>query len=122
MERAYLTHSFHCCAFKFPQRHNPTKHKEYLDLVKRFKNECKNEQFTTTGSPPTASVLGSSEKKRRSISENHENSKSSTSLPKEFGFLDEFDFEKEFEDGTFHPFPVQLNHTIIAACGNLSFM
>ncbi|XP_072949574.1 follicle-stimulating hormone receptor-like isoform X1 [Epargyreus clarus] len=29
LERAYLTHHFHCCAFAFPERHNPARHALY---------------------------------------------------------------------------------------------
>ena len=38
--KAWLTHSFHCCAFKFPQRHDPESYKKHQELVDNFKSEC----------------------------------------------------------------------------------
>ena len=46
IRKAELTYPFHCCAFRFPDRHNPIayeKHKEFInELEKKFgcgKNE-----------------------------------------------------------------------------------
>ncbi|XP_058466993.1 thyrotropin receptor isoform X2 [Malaya genurostris] len=39
LQTAYLTHSFHCCAFKFPARHDPSGHQQDL---RRFHQDQKN--------------------------------------------------------------------------------
>jgi hypothetical protein len=46
LEKAWLTHSFHCCAFAFPSRHDPTRHEQQLELIERFKSECKVKGFS----------------------------------------------------------------------------
>ncbi|XP_053698826.1 lutropin-choriogonadotropic hormone receptor [Sabethes cyaneus] len=40
LQTAYLTHSFHCCAFKFPARHDPTGHEEDLRRFHDGQKEC----------------------------------------------------------------------------------
>lgn len=46
LEKAWLTHSFHCCAFKFPSRHDPTRHVLQLEQIEQFKSECKAKGYT----------------------------------------------------------------------------
>lgn len=104
LERAYLTHPFHCCAFKFPEQHDPQKHREYLKNLEKF-HECKNEI------PVTETTSMFSRRRKRSSS----------------GFNDETpatesnNFDDEFDEGMFHN-PVEMNRTLIANCGNLSPM
>ncbi|KAJ8976709.1 hypothetical protein NQ317_000141 [Molorchus minor] len=38
LKEAKLTHSFHCCAFRYPEHHNPEKHAQYEE---NMKNICK---------------------------------------------------------------------------------
>lgn len=40
LKHAYLTHSFHCCAFKFPKRHNPELHKKKLKWIEEQQASC----------------------------------------------------------------------------------
>lgn len=35
---ARLTHPFHCCAFKYPEQHDPQRHAQYQE---KFKKACK---------------------------------------------------------------------------------
>jgi thyrotropin receptor len=112
LERAYLTHSFHCCAFKYPSRHDPTRHREYLDLLKDFKLKCKGEKSFLSDS---TSAL--SDRSKRSIAGHDINSYNVDEATENSQFFDDGDVE-----GFFHE-PVQLNHTYTAAtCGNLSIM
>ncbi|XP_053672544.1 follicle-stimulating hormone receptor [Anopheles nili] len=37
---AYLTHSFHCCAFKFPARHDPDAHERNLKKFYEVQQQC----------------------------------------------------------------------------------
>ncbi|XP_067644022.1 lutropin-choriogonadotropic hormone receptor isoform X2 [Eurosta solidaginis] len=41
LQRAFLTHSFHCCAFKFPSRHDPLRHAERLKEIEKWQQRCK---------------------------------------------------------------------------------
>nr|ACJ06652.1 Sl LGR1 [Spodoptera littoralis] len=40
LQKAYLTHHFHCCAFHFPERHNPTRHKLYETQIAIMQSKC----------------------------------------------------------------------------------
>lgn len=42
---AWLTHSFHCCAFQFPSRHDPYQHNERLKYLDELKQTCINSGF-----------------------------------------------------------------------------
>lgn len=37
---AYLTHSFHCCAFKFPKRHDKELHEKKLKWIQKLQENC----------------------------------------------------------------------------------
>ncbi|KAJ8934103.1 hypothetical protein NQ314_013561 [Rhamnusium bicolor] len=39
LKEARLTHSFHCCAFKYPEQHNPQKHAQYEENMKKICKE-----------------------------------------------------------------------------------
>lgn len=43
---AWLTHSFHCCAFKFPQRHDPIRHAQRTKYLAELHKKCINDGFT----------------------------------------------------------------------------
>ncbi|CAH0715287.1 unnamed protein product, partial [Brenthis ino] len=46
LEKAYLTHHFHCCAFEFPERHNPARHALYETQLAIMTDRCgRNEQI-----------------------------------------------------------------------------
>uniref|UniRef100_A0A1I8P9Q7 G-protein coupled receptors family 1 profile domain-containing protein n=1 Tax=Stomoxys calcitrans TaxID=35570 RepID=A0A1I8P9Q7_STOCA len=40
LQKAHLTHSFHCCAFKFPSRHDPRRHAERLKEIEKWQQQC----------------------------------------------------------------------------------
>ncbi|XP_030376013.1 lutropin-choriogonadotropic hormone receptor [Scaptodrosophila lebanonensis] len=40
LQRAYLTHSFHCCAFEFPSRHDPQRHAQRMQEVEKWRTQC----------------------------------------------------------------------------------
>lgn len=104
LERAYLTHPFHCCAFKFPEQHDPKKHREYLKNLEKF-HECKNEI-------PVTEITSMFSRRRR---------RSSSGFNDETPATESNNFDDEFEEGMFHN-PVEMNRTLIANCGNLSPM
>lgn len=35
LKEAHLTHPFHCCAFKYPEQHDPKRHAEYEEILRR---------------------------------------------------------------------------------------
>lgn len=37
---AYLTHSFHCCAFKFPKRHDKELYEKKLKWIEKLQENC----------------------------------------------------------------------------------
>lgn len=37
---AWLTHSFHCCAFQFPSRHDPQRHALRLKYLSELQENC----------------------------------------------------------------------------------
>ncbi|XP_063364540.1 lutropin-choriogonadotropic hormone receptor isoform X1 [Cydia amplana] len=40
LKEAHLTHHFHCCAFAFPERHDPARHALYELYIKQLKQKC----------------------------------------------------------------------------------
>lgn len=36
LREAWLTHHFHCCAFHFPELHDPVRHEQYLAYVAKL--------------------------------------------------------------------------------------
>ncbi|CAH2095884.1 unnamed protein product [Euphydryas editha] len=40
LEKAFLTHRFHCCAFAFPERHNPARHALYETQLAIMAQRC----------------------------------------------------------------------------------
>lgn len=114
LAKAYLTHSFHCCAFKFPSRHDPLAHRRLLRAIEELKSDCKsfppiNNQFEFT--------LQSARKLKRS---NLGNDSRVTET-----FMDEV--QDEFGDwdlGVYHK-PVVVSNTTNAVevnCGNIASM
>ncbi|KAM8706016.1 hypothetical protein ACLKA7_010328 [Drosophila subpalustris] len=44
LQRAHLTHSFHCCAFQFPSRHDPQRHAQRMQELEKWREECNNDR------------------------------------------------------------------------------
>ncbi|XP_055322099.1 thyrotropin receptor isoform X2 [Sitodiplosis mosellana] len=42
---AWLTHPFHCCAFKFPQRHDPQRHAQREKYLAELHKKCMNNEL-----------------------------------------------------------------------------
>ncbi|KAH8310852.1 hypothetical protein KR044_003241, partial [Drosophila immigrans] len=40
LQRAHLTHSFHCCAFQFPSRHDPQRHAQRMQELEKWREQC----------------------------------------------------------------------------------
>lgn len=126
LEKAWLTHSFHCCAFKFPQRHDPESFKRHNDLINNFKSECKAKGYSqlNDGDPPSFSNYGLSahfnRRRRRRTVETYivaEDDESNITFP--FS-SDSNSQDGDDIDGLFHE-PLKFsNSSLEAMCGNLS--
>lgn len=130
LEKAWLTHSFHCCAFKFPSRHDPTRHVQQLELVERFKSECKAKGYTQQLVPVqvgrhTEEKVDQSAAMRsrrsavirliRSHAVTKNNSLTGVSIQPVYDNDDNFDL-----DGYFHEPATVPNDYLEAICGNLT--
>ncbi|XP_052741383.1 lutropin-choriogonadotropic hormone receptor isoform X2 [Bicyclus anynana] len=51
LREAFLTHHFHCCAFQFPERHNPARHKLYETQIAVMKQKCNQNDKNPTQDP-----------------------------------------------------------------------
>ncbi|CAK1551320.1 unnamed protein product [Leptosia nina] len=124
LERAYLTHHFHCCAFAFPERHNPARHALYETQManlaqkcgKQYKNSVKRRRRSVT--PPDYGG------KLTTISEADTETTATTSeeyyASEEDYFLDSSSFEDE-GPGDFHdPVNSSLGVSSFAECGSFS--
>ncbi|XP_060648906.1 lutropin-choriogonadotropic hormone receptor isoform X1 [Drosophila nasuta] len=40
LQKAHLTHSFHCCAFQFPSRHDPLRHAQRMQELEKLREQC----------------------------------------------------------------------------------
>jgi hypothetical protein len=118
LKEAYLTHSFHCCAFKFPKRHDPTSHEKHLKLVEKMKNECKVKDVSVNGDKLSYTLnknIHYFSRRKRSFDSNFEG---------KYGEIDDTESNDEEEKdpfaGYFHPKPVDPEESIEAMCGNLT--
>lgn len=93
---AYLTHSFHCCAFKFPKRHDKQLYEKKLKWIEQMQNICRQ----------GISINDKTRIRRDSVKET--NVESYTNYDDEYG---------EFSDDAVTLLP---NNTIDARCGNIT--
>ncbi|XP_046803895.1 thyrotropin receptor [Lucilia cuprina] len=65
LQKAYLTHSFHCCAFKFPSRHDPRRHAERLKEIEKWQQQCNNNNKNDNNSNNNNNIKESSNNKSK---------------------------------------------------------
>lgn len=120
MAKAFLTHSFHCCAFKFPEQHDPLSHEKFLKVIDEFKNDCKSKGYHQVGDIKNVRKL---KRSHDLIDLIHANNNTKMTLASTFyddsqGIMD---YEIEGFDGVFHaPIVVNNNQDIEALCGNIT--
>ncbi|CAG9811298.1 unnamed protein product [Chironomus riparius] len=118
LEKAYLTHPFHCCAFKFPSRHDPRRYNEHLQLIKLSKHDCESKLKMNESS----SVLNYSIRDVRAIKFNE-----SDKMTEAMGLMDLYDTTETGTDndidrmGTFMNGPVDPHENFEAMCGKFNF-
>lgn len=61
MKVAHLTHPFHCCAFEYPEQHDPNRHAQY---EKKIREACRENEGLTTFD--TGQIIHQSVRKKRS--------------------------------------------------------
>lgn len=93
---AYLTHSFHCCAFKFPKRHDKQLYEKKLKWIEQMQNICRQ----------GISINDKTRIRRDTVKET--NVETYTNYDDEYG---------EFSDDAVTLLP---NNTIDARCGNIT--
>lgn len=93
---AYLTHSFHCCAFKYPKRHDKQLYEKKLKWIEQMQNICRQ----------GISINDKTRKRRNIVKET--DVETYTNYDEEYG---------EFSDDAVTLLP---NNTIDARCGNIT--
>ncbi|KAJ0176414.1 hypothetical protein K1T71_007593 [Dendrolimus kikuchii] len=132
LEKAYLTHHFHCCAFAFPERHNPARHKLYETQIALMQQKCaKNAEIAANKKRRSLRTKSTTTDQGNSWTSSPLDDDISTATTSEeydgnFNFEDYFSDSGSFEDdddqGQFHePVNNTLGQvTISAECGNFS--
>lgn len=118
-----MTHSFHCCAFKFPAQHDPLRHELFIKVIEEFKKDCKDKGYSQVGSI-TKTIGGEGKHNGKKLKRSNEVKNSSKSkvirtfYDESDGTYDDFD---EF-GGYFHePIDVdEKSHEVEAMCGNIT--
>ncbi|KAI8120699.1 hypothetical protein FF38_04494 [Lucilia cuprina] len=75
LQKAYLTHSFHCCAFKFPSRHDPRRHAERLKEIEKWQQQCNNNNKNDNNSNNNNNIKESSNNKSKQSNKRLKNPK-----------------------------------------------
>lgn len=127
MAKAYLTHSFHCCAFKFPAQHDPLSHERFIKVIEEFKNDCKAKGFNPhagdTKKAINNNVIGQKWKRHSHNLIDLTQADNSSRVIVASSYFDDLqdvaDYEMEGFGGKFHA-PINNNHDVEAMCGNIT--
>ncbi|XP_073955887.1 leucine-rich repeat-containing G protein-coupled receptor 1 isoform X2 [Choristoneura fumiferana] len=130
LKEAHLTHHFHCCAFAFPDRHDPARHALYELYIKELKEKCSQNEESKSAERRQRSLepirLTSQERIQAAILGTSLEDDESTATTSEDDSPAQYDFDYSGdisnEDDTFTP-PVNItNNAVIemSECGNFS--
>ncbi|XP_059052006.1 lutropin-choriogonadotropic hormone receptor-like [Achroia grisella] len=128
LEKAYLTHHFHCCAFAFPERHDPARHKTYETQIALMAKQCQGaEQITISRRRRSLQPIRSvqlNENSNEALEPTDEDMSASTS-GEVFSTFDEddqaySDSNEEFMENFHELVNSNLTNGYEAKCGNLS--
>lgn len=137
LEKAYLTHHFHCCAFAFPERHDPVRHALYEKQVQLMAERCNRKATNESKRKKKRSLelIKNIDMPRKVISDhlntaswgeeaefNSASNDSDEYTPPEEYFADSGSFEDFEEQGNFHELVNNslAGGTFLAQCGNFS--
>ena len=132
LEKAWLTHSFHCCAFKFPDVHDPLRHDEQVKRIESLKSECEAKGGFKQSAEVTKSIVRADDEKllrkvrsRRSwfrlIRSSGSNSSSINAVSASVQDFEEMSNDDGFLGGTFHEPATNFSNSNEATCGDISF-
>ncbi|XP_047991439.1 lutropin-choriogonadotropic hormone receptor isoform X2 [Leguminivora glycinivorella] len=128
LKQAHLTHHFHCCAFAFPERHDPARHALYELYMKQLKEKCAQNAKTASAERRqrslepirkvdtqrlVAKIQGSSEEDESTATTSEDYS------PNTFDFDYSGDVSAEYGDEMFHE-AVNTTGAEMLECGNFS--
>ncbi|KAM3957156.1 leucine-rich repeat-containing G protein-coupled receptor 1 [Aphomia sociella] len=130
LEKAYLTHHFHCCAFAYPERHDPARHKIYETQIALMAKQCQGSEQTSMSrkkrSLQAIRTIQLSENSNEALEPSDDETSASTSNEM-FGttFFDEdelayADSNEEFMENFHEPVNNNLTNGYVAKCGNFS--
>ncbi|XP_060803417.1 follicle-stimulating hormone receptor-like [Amyelois transitella] len=130
LETADLTHSFHCCAFAYPERHDPARHKLHEMQVELMTQACKTELTKSRKRRSLAPIrpISLESPSRKTIGPYDDSISSSV---EDFGTTIQGDADMEFmysdsneelaDDDSFHELvEADLSKGYVAMCGNFS--
>ncbi|XP_052753208.1 lutropin-choriogonadotropic hormone receptor-like isoform X2 [Galleria mellonella] len=131
LEKAYLTHHFHCCAFAFPERHDPARHKIYETQIALMAKQCQGaEQSSMPRKKRSLQAIRNvqlNENSKEALDPTDEDDDTSASTSDEmFGTTfdeDELvysDSNEEFMENFHEPITDNLTNGYEAKCGNFS--
>ncbi|XP_017119258.1 lutropin-choriogonadotropic hormone receptor [Drosophila elegans] len=118
LQRAYLTHSFHCCAFQFPSRHDPQRHAQRMLEIQKWREQCKSDHVSRK-ERSTVDNLNSMPEEFGSFGSTDQSATDMTSMTyASFDYMSDDTMNK----GTFHE-KITLNpeDDIDELCGNFTF-
>ncbi|XP_066148503.1 follicle-stimulating hormone receptor-like isoform X2 [Euwallacea fornicatus] len=128
LKTAILTHPFHCCAFKYPKQHAPTKHAAYEESMRQI---CLKSQmsFQTNYKKRRRSLGDLDYRPQMILNRTLLRTSEATQKPLIGHFIENekpspnyYDESMGEDMGTFHSSPTAINTTYIEIlCGNISF-
>ncbi|CAG9786943.1 unnamed protein product [Diatraea saccharalis] len=107
LTEAHLTHHFHCCAFAFPERHDPQKHKIYEVQIQHLKQNCGKQKKSEMRKKRSAKPVTINPRENNWEYEDN----STSSMSEEYSFKEDmFDSDSSEDDDQFHEL-VEANST-----------
>ncbi|XP_039753282.1 lutropin-choriogonadotropic hormone receptor-like isoform X1 [Pararge aegeria] len=125
LREAFLTHHFHCCAFQFPERHNPARHKLYETQLAVMKQRCsQNDQNPTPETRKRRSTNAISAEKSTTPSSDINDTSTASYEYESWGSEEYFSDSGSLEDDEMENFHAPVNSSLGVAysveCGNFS--
>ncbi|XP_063624373.1 lutropin-choriogonadotropic hormone receptor isoform X2 [Cydia splendana] len=126
LKEAHLTHHFHCCAFAFPERHDPARHALYELYMKQLKEKCAQDAKSAERRQRSLEPIRKFDTQRliKQLQGNSEEDESTATTSEDYS-PNMFDFDyggevsSEYGDEMFHE-AVNTTGAEMLECGNFS--